>query len=126
MKRLNAIGMDVPHGRVIDVFWGKGQDAKFTCMMSAPVFAVLRYFVRGLLKRMPTKAELNQFALMRKGEKKPLELSKTLEECGIRNLEHLERRCGEGVLGSVGEGYQGVCVCEGGGRWKECANEGRD
>lgn len=69
----------MPQGRVVDVFWGKGQDTKFTCMMSAPVFAVLRYFVRGLLKRMPTKAELNQFSVDAEGEKRPLELSKTLE-----------------------------------------------
>ena len=114
MKRLNAVGMEVPQGRVIDVFCGKGQDTKFTGLMSATVFVVLRYFVRGLLNRIPAKEDLDRFVLMRNGSDKPLELSKTLEKCGIRNMEHLERRCGEEVLSSVAEGYQEACAHEGG------------
>ena len=101
MKRLNAVGMTVPQGRVIDVFCGEGQDTKFTCLTSATIFAALRFFVRGLLKRMPTEEDLKKFALIRKGEKKPLELTRTFEECDIRNMEHLLRRIGGGVSGSV-------------------------
>lgn len=101
MKRLNAVGMAVPQGRLIEVFCGDGQETKFTCLTSATIFAALRYFVRGLLKRMPTEEELERFALTRKGEEKPLQLKKTFEECGIRNMEHLWCRNGGEVSSSV-------------------------